>query len=249
MTAAWTRSQPLCEGPLATGLALLKNAILVAFLLAIFGCQETAPTTAPIDPTPSGTVALAPTPTTGAAALPALLPLNVEPAFPDLEFRGLTNLVQPPGGDDRLFVTEQPGRVLAFSNDPEGSEVDVVLDLRDRVNDSGSEEGLLGLAFDPGFYDNGHLYVYYSASNPRRSVVSRFSMDRAGYGGAAEILSELVLMEVEQPYRNHNSGQLAFGPDGYLYISLGDGGSGGDPPRQRAERHDTPGLHLADRRE
>ena len=147
--------------------------------------------------------------------------------------------MQPPGGDDRLFVTEQPGRVLAFANDPEVSKVDVVLDLRDQVNDSGSEEGLLGLAFDPGFSHNGYLYVYYSASNPRRSVVSRFTMDRdrdrdrtwdrAGYGGAAEPQSELVLLEVEQPYRNHNGGQLAFGPDGYLYISLGDGGSGGDP--------------------
>ena len=166
-------------------------------------------------------------------APPAFRSLNIEPAFPRLEFRGLTNLVQPPGGDDRLFVTEQPGRVLAFANDPEVSKVDVVLDLRDQVNDSGSEEGLLGLAFDPGFSDNGYLYVYYSASNPRRSVVSRFTMDRdqaqAGYGGAAEPQSELVLLEVEQPYRNHNGGQLAFGPDGYLYISLGDGGSGGDP--------------------
>ncbi len=158
--------------------------------------------------------------------------MRTEPAFPNLDFRGLTNLVQPPGGDDRLFVTEQPGRVLAFANDPEVSEVDVVLDLRDQVNDSGSEEGLLGLAFDPGFSDNGHLYVYYSASNPRRSVVSRFIMDRdqdrAGYAGA-EPQSELVLLEVEQPYRNHNGGQLAFGHDGYLYIGLGDGGSGGDP--------------------
>ena len=205
---------------------------MVSFLLAIFGCQETAPTTAPIDPIPSRTAALAPTPTTGAAALPALRPLNAEPAFPDLEFRGLTNLVQPPDGDDRLFVTERPGRVLAFANDPEVSEVDVVLDLRDQVNNSGSEEGLLGLAFDPGFSDNGYLYVYYSASDPRRSVVSRFIMDRdqdrAGYGGA-EPQSELVLLEVEQPYPNHNGGQLAFGPDSYLYIGLGDGGSGGDP--------------------
>ena len=205
----------------------------MSFLLAIFGCQETAPTTAPIDPIPSGTAALAPTATAGTATLPAFRPLNAEPAFPNLEFQGLTNLVQPPGGDDRLFVTEQPGRVLAFANDPEVSEVDVVLDLRGQVNDSGSEEGLLGLAFDPGFSDNGHLYVYYSASDPRRSVVSRFTLDRdrdrAGYGGAAEILSELVLLEVEQPYPNHNGGQLAFGPDGYLYIGLGDGGSGGDP--------------------
>ena len=189
--------------------------ILIAMISLTIGCGGTA----------SG-----PTPTTPPTAL--LPTLNVEPAFPDLEFRGLTNLVQPPGGDDRLFVTEQPGRVLAFANDPEVSEVDVVLDLRDQVNDSGSEEGLLGLAFDPGFSDNGYLYVYYSASDPRRSVVSRFIMDRdqdrAGYGGA-EPQSELVLLEVEQPYPNHNGGQLAFGPDGHLYIGLGDGGSGGDP--------------------
>ena len=158
----------------------------MSFLLAIFGCQETAPTTAPIDPIPSGTAALAPTATAGTATLPAFRPLNAEPAFTNLEFRGLTNLVQPPGGDDRLFVTEQPGRVLAFANDPEVSEVDVVLDLRDQVNDSGSEEGLLGLAFDPGFPADGYIYVYYSASNPRRSVVSRFTMDRdqASYGAS-----------------------------------------------------------------
>ena len=186
--------------------------ILIAVISLTIGC---------------GGIASGPTPTTPHTAL--LPTLNAEPAFPNLEFRGLTNLVQPPGGDDRLFVTEQPGRVLAFANGPEVSEVDVVLDLRDQVNDSGSEEGLLGLAFDPGFSDNGHLYVYYSASNPRRSVVSRFTMVRAGYGGAADPQSELVLLEVEQPYPNHNGGQLAFGPDGYLYIGLGDGGSGGDP--------------------
>ena len=178
--------------------------ILIAVISLTIGC---------------GGIASGPTPTTPRTAL--LPTLNAEPAFPNLEFRGLTNLVQPPGGDDRLFVTEQPGRVLAFANGPEVSEVDVVLDLRGQVNDSGSEEGLLGLAFDPGFSDNGHLYVYYSASNPRRSVVSRFTMVRAGYGGAADPQSELVLLEVEQPYPNHNGGQLAFGPDGYLYVSLG----------------------------
>ena len=89
-----------------------------------------------------------------------------------------------------------------------------------------SEEGLLGLALDPKPTSE-HLYVYYSASNPRRSVVARFTL--APDASAADPDSELVIMEVAQPYANHNGGQLAFGPDGYLYVGLGDGGAAGDP--------------------
>ena len=158
---------------------------------------------------------------------PRLQPLTVARAFKNLDFRGLTNLVQPAAGNDRLFATEQSGRVLAFANDQDTNEAEVFLDIRDRVNDTGSEEGLLGLAFDPQFHENGYFYTYYSASGPRRSVVSRFGL--SDDGRLADPDSELMIMEIEQPFRNHNGGQLAFGPDGFLYIGLGDGGSAGDP--------------------
>ncbi|MCH8296911.1 MAG: PQQ-dependent sugar dehydrogenase [Chloroflexi bacterium] len=148
--------------------------------------------------------------------------LALQRVYDNLTFSRLTNLVQ---AGSRLFVTEQTGRVLSFPISPDSPEADVFLDIRDRVSDAGNEEGLLGLAFDPEFDASGHFYVYYSAANPRRSVVSRFTADDS----AAIIESELVVMEIPQPFKNHNGGQLAFGPDGMLYISLGDGGSGGDP--------------------
>ena len=194
---------------------------------------DDAPTPAP---TRAPTLALTPAPTpppthsrTPAAALapPQLRPLTVARAFKELDFRGLTNLVQPAAGDDRLFASEQSGRVLTFANDDGTDEVEDFLDIRGRVNDSGSEEGLLGLAFDPKFHENGYFYIYYSASDPRRSLVSRFGL--SDDGRRADPDSELVIMEIEQPFRNHNGGQLAFGPDGFLYIGLGDGGSAGDP--------------------
>ena len=104
------------------------------------------------------------------------------------------------------------------------------LDIRDRVSNRGSEEGLLGLALDP--QSDGYFYVYYSAADPRRSVVSRFAYGSEGQptvGPSADPDSELIILEIEQPYANHNGGQIAFGPDGFLYIGLGDGGAAGDP--------------------
>ncbi len=157
--------------------------------------------------------------------LPAL---RVERAFPSLDFRRLTNMVQPPGAPELFFVTEQPGVVRVFPNDPDAAEAAIFLDIRDRVSDENNEEGLLGLAFDPGYASSGHFYVYYSAASPRRSVVSRFTA-KDDNPLAADPNSEVVIMWVTQPYGNHNGGQLAFGPDGYLYAGLGDGGSAGDP--------------------
>ena len=116
---------------------------------------------------------------------------------------------------------------MSFANEQNVEAADVFLDISERVSDRGNEEGLLGLAFDSEFNENGYFYVYYSAANPRRSVLSRFSVQ--GDGVAADAGSERVIMEVEQPYSNHNGGQIAFGPDGYLYVGLGDGGSRGDP--------------------
>jgi glucose/arabinose dehydrogenase len=149
-------------------------------------------------------------------------------AFPILSFERPVGIYAPPDGSGRLFVLEQEGVVRVFPSDPEVGEASTFLDIRDRVNDGGNEEGLLGLAFHPDFASNGLFYVDYTASNPRRTVVSEFRLagadpDRGDAG------SEGVILEVPQPYSNHNGGQIAFGPDGFLYIALGDGGSGGDP--------------------
>ena len=183
---------------------------------------------------PSPTAA-APTPTPAAAvdspepveARP-LAPVELEPAFPGLEFDRMVLLTYPDDGSGRLFVVLQPGRIVVFQNDPGVESAETFLDIRERVNDSGNEEGLLGLAFDPAFAQNGHFYVNYTASGPRRTVVSRFSVS-ADDPSRADPDSELVFLEVAQPYRNHNGGHIAFGPDGMLYVGLGDGGSSGDP--------------------
>lgn len=133
-------------------------------------------------------------------------------------------MYQGPRG--RFFITEQPGRILVLAN-LDGSTPEVFLDIRDRVRAVGFEEGLLGFALAPDFAQSGHFYVYYSASDPRRSVVSRFSVGPAA--NFADAASEVVILEVEQPFANHNGGQIVFGADGFLYIALGDGGDGTDP--------------------
>ena len=163
---------------------------------------------------------------------PAAAQLPLERVFSGLKFSRLTNLAEAEG---RFFVTEQTGRIMSFPNDTETTESTVFLDIQARVNDSGNEEGLLGLAFDPRYSSNGHFYVHYSSDSPRRSVVSRFKVEEAG-DPRADAGSELVIMEIPQPYKNHNGGQLAFGPDGMLYISLGDGGLGGDPQGNGQDR-------------
>ena len=128
-------------------------------------------------------------------------------------------------GSGLVYVVEQAGVIHRLDPaEPERSEI--FLDIRARVSRDRNEEGLLGLAFAPSFGENGRFYVYYSAAAPRRSVLSRFEV---GGGGQGDADSEAVILEVDQPYSNHNGGMIAFGPDGMLYVALGDGGSGGDP--------------------
>ena len=188
-----------------------------------------APPTGKPETPPALTQSPEPTGNAARPAAPGPLPqVDVERAFPDLEFRRLTNLAQPDDGRGMLFVTEQAGLVRLFPNRQDAAEAGVFLDIRDRVREVNNEEGLLGLAFDPGYAGNGFFYVHYSAGSPRRSVVSRFSVS-PGDPLRADPGSELVVMEIRQPFGNHNGGQIAFGPDGYLYVALGDGGSAGDP--------------------
>ncbi len=137
-------------------------------------------------------------------------------------------MAQPDDKTNRIFVTEQAGIIRIFPNDQQAAESLIFLNISDQVSERNNEEGLLGLAFHPDYTSNGYFYVYYSAANPRRSVVSRFSVDKSNPNMANKD-SEFIIMEIPQPYGNHNGGQMVFGPDGYLYIGLGDGGSGGDP--------------------
>ena len=172
------------------------------------------------------------TPTAAAAAVSSspepLQELGIEPAFPNLLLPEIVYLADPGDGTGRLFAALKPGLIVAFENDADVDAAELFLDITERANDSGNEEGLLGLAFDPAYTDNGHFYVYYSARPPRRSVLSRFSV-RADDPDRADAGSEIVILEVPQPFANHNGGQIAFGPDGYLYVGLGDGGLAGDP--------------------
>jgi glucose/arabinose dehydrogenase len=162
-----------------------------------------------------------------AACSPAQTPLTqlgVEQVFPNIELPGLLHLTWPDDDGSALYAVLQTGEVWRIEPGPSPS-AQMYLDLTDRVRTTANEEGLLGLAFDPDFPSNGHLYVYYSASNPRRSVISRLIGDSLH----ADATSETLVMEVEQPFGNHNGGHIEFGPDGMLYVALGDGGGGGDP--------------------
>jgi glucose/arabinose dehydrogenase len=160
----------------------------------------------------------------------------LENAFPALSFADPVGVVHPDDGTNRLFVVRRSGRIEVVENAPAVSSAKTFLDI-DSLVISGSELGLLGLAFHPSYESNGYFYVNYTADSSLRTVVSRFTVSGSN-PDSADPASELVLLEVHQPYNNHNGGQLAFGPDGYLYIALGDGGSGGDP-ENRAQNLDS----------
>lgn len=129
-------------------------------------------------------------------------------------------------GDDRLFIAEKGGRVRIITDSM------VVLgrpflDITDRVDNAGNEQGMLGMAFDPGYQENGYFYMYYIfGTGAGFSRISRFQV--TADPDSADVASEQVLYTWEQPEWNHNGGTIHFGPDGYLYMAFGDGGGGND---------------------
>jgi len=154
--------------------------------------------------------------------------IEVAEAFPELSFDRPVDLQHPGDGTDRLFVVEQSGTIKVFENSSSTASATTFLDIQNRVKDAGNEEGLLGLAFHPNFENNGYFFVNYTADNPDRTVISRFEVSTDD-PDRADSSSETVILTFEQPFSNHNGGQLAFGPEGFLFIAVGDGGSAGDP--------------------
>jgi glucose/arabinose dehydrogenase len=149
-------------------------------------------------------------------------------AYPSLSFDNLTELVSVEDGRNRMYTVSQNGVIYWFPATAEtATQSQVFLDIQDRVV-SGGEMGLLGLAFHPDFQNNGFFYVNYTAGSPLETRISRFSLS-ATDPERADPASEQILLTYLQPFENHNGGKIAFGPDGFLYISSGDGGSGGDP--------------------
>ncbi len=157
-------------------------------------------------------------------------------AFPSLEFRRPVDLQSPRDGSGRLFVVEQDGVIRVFPNRADVRSADVFLDIRERVSTDGNEMGLLGLALSPRFASDKTFFVDYTATKLTRRItrIARFSAGSDGRAASRE--SEEVVIEIAQPWSNHNGGQVAFGPDGMLYIAMGDGGSAGDPQGNGQDR-------------
>ncbi|MEO1202710.1 MAG: PQQ-dependent sugar dehydrogenase, partial [Pseudomonadota bacterium] len=161
--------------------------------------------------------------------------IDVVDPYPGLSIPLPTKILLEPVADPRWFVLQKSGQIVTFDPDAATS-TSLYLDLTgDRDLRTISEGGLLGMAFHPDYPATPEIFLYYTIehSGPdMRTIVSRFTLDDVVTPGAAT--AEEVLLEVDQDFDNHNGGDIAFGPDGYLYIGLGDGGSGGDP-RNRAQ--------------
>jgi glucose/arabinose dehydrogenase len=176
------------------------------------------------------------------------LPVKIVPAFPQLAWPdwltgGDVGKARDPrpllitgarDGTNRIFAASEYGAILVWPNNAKASEVQTFLDIRPRVQyrDDQNEEGFLGVAFHPRFKDNGQFFVYYSQKatkeNPHVTVISRFHVS-ADNPNRADPNSEEIILRLKHPYWNHKGGTIVFSPDGYLYVGLGDGGSGGDP--------------------
>ena len=212
-----------------TYVALAFFALVQAFTaitLAQTDAKQPAQTSiAPIIASSSVAVEKSPSAQQEPARVPAIQLVRI---FPNAELRRPVQVVQAPGEPNNLYVVEQAGRILRLDqNNDQVKSGAVFLDMRKEVNSKNNEEGLLSICFHPQYADNGFVYLYYSVTNPRRSILSQFrvSDDRK----TINLDSEKKILEVDQPYSNHNGGTVLFGPDGMLYLSLGDGGAANDP--------------------
>jgi glucose/arabinose dehydrogenase len=210
-----------------------RSALLPALLLAACGGTpspsatpgESGPSTIPAAST---TGSPEPTPTASGASSGEPIAEDPPPLALETVATGLDapiNITAAPDG--WLLVNERIGRVIAV--DPESGSTEVALDISDRVIGD-NEQGLLGLALHPDWPDDSRAYLHYSGrEGGGDTVLSEFRATDDALPPRLDPATERVLLTLDQPYANHNGGQLAFGPDGFLYMGLGDGGSGGDP--------------------
>ncbi|HEX3856196.1 MAG TPA: PQQ-dependent sugar dehydrogenase [Verrucomicrobiae bacterium] len=174
-----------------------------------------------------------------AQPLPPLPQIALKQVFPNLQIDRPVWMSEAPDGSGRLFFVAQAGKILIVKKGSDGGDAKEFLNIEDRHPYFDNEDGLMSIAFHPGFKTNGLFYIYYNQKNPAdqhsqpqnypfRSVISEFKVSTTD-PDKADMSSERILFEVPQPFSNHKGGELAFGPDGYLYLGLGDGGNGGDP--------------------
>lgn len=151
--------------------------------------------------------------------------VKLQPIYTNLEIQRPVALVIPDDGTKRRFLVEQRGKIRILPNDETASEAKTFMDFAEHMAvHRDFEEGLLGLAFHPRFKENGKFYVYYSKQAPKRSILSEFQVSKSD-PDSGDFASERVLMEIQQPDWNHNSGNLLFEPEtGFLFVAVGDGG-------------------------
>ena len=148
-------------------------------------------------------------------------------AYPELKFTRPLWLCEAPDGTKRIFVAQQDGKVLILPRDRNGKETKTFLDITDRKPWEKNEEGLLSFAFHPKYKSNSKFYIYYSQQNPKRAVISEFLASKNN-PDEADKSSERIVLEIPRPDWNHGGGEISFGPDGFLYIGMGDGGGAND---------------------
>jgi glucose/arabinose dehydrogenase len=178
------------------------------------------------------------------AVPPAGAAIAVEPAFEQLTTFTRPLAMLPAPNDDRCwFIVEQSGVVVAFENNADAAQKFTFIDISERVDDSSNEAGLLGMAFHPDYRNNRQVFLSYTGNDGGlTSYVSRFTSTDDGV--TLDPDSEEVLLSIAQPFPNHNGGNIEFGPDGYLYIGFGDGGSGNDPQQNAQNTRNLLGAML-----
>lgn len=175
-------------------------------------------------------------------ALPVYTQVAYINAFPNLSFTQPVFLTHAYDNTNRIFVVQQNGIIQVFANDSNTSSSQIFLNLTNKII-TGSERGLLGLAFHPDYENNRYFYVDYTRAGDGATVISRFTT-QAGNPNKADSLSEQILLTIAQPFSNHNGGMVMFGLDGFLYIGMGDGGSGGDPGNRAQNTNELLGKIL-----